>query len=138
MNTAQKFYIAGSFKDIPLINQIAFRLTTAGFTCTYDWTVNREPVTLDDLHDIADKEYTGIAACDYFVFVFPGGKGANIEFGIATALGKPIYLYDPTRATETPATTSTFYRMDHVHRYHGSVAEFAQFILNNESNSTTK
>ncbi|VDG22737.1 nucleoside 2-deoxyribosyltransferase [Lactiplantibacillus mudanjiangensis] len=134
MNTTTKaFYIAGSFKMVRLVNTLADKLTSNGFSRTYDWSNNQAQPTLTELHDIAYAEYQGIVACDFFVFVFPGGKGANIEFGIATALNKPIYIFDTTNALEEPESTSTFYLMDHVHRFYGTADEFSDYVSSRNS-----
>lgn len=124
--------MAGSFKRVSLVNGIATQLETSGFKQTYDWTKHVAAPSLADLREIAQAEYAGIVDCDFFVFVFPGGKGANVEFGIATALHKPIYVLDTINQIKNPAETSTFYLMDHVHAFHGTVAEFKAFILSRE------
>lgn len=71
------------------------------------------------------------------MFVFPGGKGANVEFGVATALQKPIYLLDTTGQLTSPADTCTFYEMDHVKKFDGSATDFIDFIVNNDAGKTS-
>ncbi|MFC6261267.1 nucleoside 2-deoxyribosyltransferase [Levilactobacillus fujinensis] len=128
----KQFYIAGSFRQIQLINDVSIQLENAGFTRTYDWAKRVGATNLADLREIAQAEYTGITTCDFFVFVFPGGKGSNIEFGIATALHKPIYILDTVDQINNPAGTSTFYLMDHVQTFHGATDEFKNFVLKHE------
>ncbi|MFC6182119.1 nucleoside 2-deoxyribosyltransferase [Lactiplantibacillus daowaiensis] len=96
MVTTKRFYIAGSFKQLPTITAVATNLVAQGLTQTYDWTKVKPTPDLAALREIATAEYAGVTACDCFVFIFPGGKGANVEFGIATALNKPIYMLDTT------------------------------------------
>jgi len=135
MNTSdsKQFYIAGSFKSITLINELSKKLETTGLIRTYDWTKYDKIASLNQLHDIANEEYQGIVTCDFLIFIFPGGKGSNIEFGIATALHKTIYILDTTDKTNDPEETSTFYLMDHVFRFHGTTDTFKEFILNKEN-----
>ncbi|MFC6294029.1 nucleoside 2-deoxyribosyltransferase domain-containing protein [Lactiplantibacillus daoliensis] len=132
MPKAKRFYIAGSFRKITLINSLSEDLMAKGYERTFDWTTLQATTNLQFLHDIAIQEFQAVVACDFLVFVFPGGKGANIEFGIAAALKKPIYLLDTTNQVNNPEETSTFYLMDYVHRFHGTVAAFGEFILNEE------
>lgn len=129
----KKFYIAGSFRQLALINQLATQLEAAGYTRTFDWGKATDPATLSGLRDIAELEIQGIKDADFLVFVFPGGKGANVEFGVATALQKPIYLLDTTGQLKNPADTCTFYEMDHVKKFHGSTAAFFDFIVKNDA-----
>ncbi|WP_288760561.1 nucleoside 2-deoxyribosyltransferase [uncultured Lacticaseibacillus sp.] len=128
---AQHFYIAGAFRNVPLVQQIAGQLNDAGATQTFDWTQAQPNADLATLKDIAQMEQRGITSCDFLVFVFPGGKGANIEFGIATALQKPIFIFDTTDTVNNIAETTTFYQMDHVQKYRGTVGGFVNFIANN-------
>ena len=129
---AKKFYLAASFKNSPLVNLIATRLRENGWQQTYDWTKNQRAATFADLNKIGQEEYQGVVESDFFVFLFPAGKGANIEFGIATALKKPIYIFDCTNEIEDFAETSTFYFLDNVLRFSGDVQEFVELILENE------
>ncbi|MFD1392458.1 nucleoside 2-deoxyribosyltransferase [Lacticaseibacillus jixianensis] len=128
----KKVYIADSFRQLALINQLAAQLEAAGYTRTFDWGKAADPATLSGLRDIAELEIQGIKDADFMVFVFPGGKGANVEFGVATALQKPIYLLDTTGQLNDPADTCTFYEMDHVKKFHGSATDFIDFIVKNE------
>jgi len=130
----QYFYIAGSFRFLTLVHDISQKLETMDLIRTYDWTKNNPEPNLRQLHDIANKEYQGIINCDFFIFIFPGGKGANVEFGIATALHKRIYLLDTTGKTDDSKETSSFYLMDHVSRFHGTADAFTEFILTKEQN----
>lgn len=130
---SKKFYIAGSFRQLALINLLAAQLEAAGYTRTFDWSKTADPATLSGLRDIAEAEIQGIKDADFLAFVFPGGKGANVEFGVATALQKPIYLLDTTGQLNNPADTCTFYEMDHVKKFHGSATDFIDFIIENDA-----
>lgn len=134
---SKNFYIASGFKNIPIVTLIATQLETSQFKRTYDWTKNNKAVSLTELREIGEKEYQGIVDCDFFILVFPGGKGANIEFGIAMALQKPIYLYDTTDEIENVEKTCTFYFLESVTRFQGSSQDFCQMVLNSEKAKAT-
>lgn len=125
---AKRFYIAGAFRNVPLVQQISGQLNDAGATQTFDWTQAQTNGDLNTLKAIAQLEQRGITSCDFLVFVFPGGKGANIEFGIATALQKPIFIFDTTDKVNDVDDTTTFYQMDHVQKYRGTISGFVNFI----------
>jgi len=133
VSNPKQFYIAGSFRLLILINDISQKLENKELIRTYDWSKNTQQPNLDQLHDIAEQEYQGLINCDFFVFIFPGGKGSNVEFGIATALHKRIYILDTTGKTDDPEETSSFYLMEHVSRFHGTANAFTEFILNKET-----
>lgn len=84
----QRFYIAGAFKNKNIVNSISDSLTNQGCTQTYDWTNNTRASSLQELRNIAKLEFKGVQEADFLIFIFPGGKGANIEFGLASGLKK--------------------------------------------------
>lgn len=132
-NNNTTFYIAGSFKYSKLINNLADILENLSFVRTYDWTVNKKADSMEKLHEIANKELQGVQQADFLVFIFPSGKGANIEFGIATALKKRIYILDVDNEMENFDLTSTFYFLDNVKSFKGSQDGFAKFIIDCET-----
>ncbi|WP_349515457.1 nucleoside 2-deoxyribosyltransferase [Leuconostoc suionicum] len=132
-NNSTKFYIAGSFRYSKLINNLANILEHSSFVRTYDWTVNKKADSIKKLHEIANKELQGIQLADFLVFIFPSGKGANIEFGIATALKKRIYILDMKNEIENFDLTSTFYFLDNVKIFKGSLDDFTNFIIDCEA-----
>lgn len=132
-NNSTKFYIAGSFRYSKLINNLANILENSSFVRTYDWTVNKKADSIKKLHEIANKELQGIQLADFLVFIFPSGKGANIEFGIATALKKRIYILDMKNEIENFDLTSTFYFLDNVKIFKGSLDDFTNFIIDCEA-----
>ncbi|MGO0155134.1 nucleoside 2-deoxyribosyltransferase [Leuconostoc mesenteroides] len=132
-NNSTKFYIAGSFRYSKLINNLANILENSSFVHTYDWTVNKKADSIKKLHEIANKELQGIQLADFLVFIFPSGKGANIEFGIATALKKRIYILDMKNEIENFDLTSTFYFLDNVKIFKGSLDDFTNFIIDCEA-----
>ncbi|MGR8824932.1 group-specific protein [Leuconostoc mesenteroides] len=132
-NNSTKFYIAGSFRYSKLINNLANILENSSFVRTYDWTVNKKADSIKKLHEIANKELQGVQLADFLVFIFPSGKGANIEFGIATALKKIIYILDMKNEIENFDLTSTFYFLDNVKTFKGGLDDFAKFIIDCET-----
>ncbi|MGY3743322.1 group-specific protein [Leuconostoc inhae] len=132
-NNKTKFSIAGSFKYSRLINNLADRLENQSCMRTYDWTVNKKADSIDRLHRIANEELQGVQQSDFLVFIFPSGKGSNIEFGIATALKKRIYILDVNNEIENFDLTSTFYFLDNVKSFKGNLDDFAKFIIDCET-----
>lgn len=132
-NNNTKFYIAGSFRYSKLINDLSDILENLSFVRTYDWTVNEKADSIEKLHEIANEELQGVEQADFLVFIFPSGKGANIELGIATALKKRIYILDIENEIENFDLTSTFYFLDNVKIFKGSQDDFAKFIIDCET-----
>ncbi|MGX4592599.1 group-specific protein [Leuconostoc sp. JNUCC 76] len=108
-NINTKFYMASSFRYSKLINDLSDILENLSFVRTYNWTVNKKAGSIKKLREIANDELQGVEQADFLVFIFPSGKGANIEFGIATALKKRIYILDVNNEIENFNLTSTFY-----------------------------
>ncbi|MDC2816131.1 group-specific protein [Leuconostoc suionicum] len=132
-NNNTNFYIAGSFRYSKLINNLSDILESLSFVRTYNWTVNKKADSIKKLREIANDELQGVEQADFLVFIFPSGKGANIEFGIATALKKRIYILDVNNEIENFNLTSTFYFMDNVKSFKGSQDDFAKFIIDCET-----
>lgn len=133
----QKFYIAASFKEKQTVNYLAEALKSHGLQRTYDWTKNQRTATLSDLTRIGEEEYRGVSESDFLLFIFPAGKGANIEFGIAAGLKKPIYIFDKDGQINDFENTSTFYFLDNVTRCSGDLNEFIDFVLEKELKQPT-
>lgn len=132
-NNNTKFYIASSFRYSKLINDLSDILENLSFVRTYDWTVNEKADSIEKLHEIANEELQGVEQADFLVFIFPSGKGANIEFGIATALKRRIYILDIENEIENFDLTSTFYFLDNVKIFKGRLDDFAKFIIDCEA-----
>ena len=78
-----KFYIASSLKNIDQVRYVSKRLKNKGFIHTYDWTVNENVTTLEELKAIGQKEKNAVIEADFVVVLLPAGKGSHIELGIA-------------------------------------------------------
>ncbi|MHA6251690.1 hypothetical protein [Oceanobacillus sp. CAU 1775] len=60
---------------------------------------------------------------DFIIVLLPAGKGSHIEFGIALAQEKRIYLYSQNDELNNFETTSTFYHLPQVEKCIGTIDE---------------
>lgn len=125
-----KFYIASSFKNIELVRYVSENLKNRGYIHTYDWTVNENVTTLDELKMIGEKEKTAVIEADFVVVLLPAGKGSHIELGIAIGNRKNIYLYSPNKEIDNIETTSTFYHLPEIEKCFGTLDELVEIIDN--------
>ena len=72
-----------------------------GWERTFKWEAHQSN---NDGHGaLAVAELEGIRQADVLIVLLPGGYGTHVEIGAALALGKPVILHAPDRATlETP------------------------------------
>lgn len=131
----KKFYVASSFRNIEAVRFVSKRLKDKGFIQTYDWTKNNRASEIEDLKRIGLLEKKAVMEADFLVVLLPAGKGSHIELGIALGLGKPIYLYSRDDEMNHTDTTSTFYHVDDVYPYVGSLNAFVQTILSKGQNN---
>ncbi|WP_246055221.1 nucleoside 2-deoxyribosyltransferase [Pseudalkalibacillus caeni] len=124
-----KFYIASSFKNIDNVRYVNRKLQEKGFIQTYDWTINENVTSLEELQAIGRLEKEAILEADFVVVLLPAGKGSHIELGIALGTGKKIYLYSPNKEIDNIETTSTFYHLEEVEKYIGTVDGLLNFIF---------
>ena len=125
-----KFYIASSFKNIESVRYVSENLKNRGYIHTYDWTVNENVTTLEELKIIGEKEKTAVIEADFVVVLLPAGKGSHIELGIAIGNGKNIYLYSPNKEIDNIETTSTFYNLPEIEKCFGTLDELVEIIDN--------
>lgn len=123
------FYIASSFKNIEIVRRISERLRQEGFNHTYDWTANHNINSIAELKDIGEKEIDAVRCSHFIVVVFPAGKGSHVELGIALGNGIKTYLYSETDELNDLETTSTFYHVDGVCKFSGTVEDLIQTLL---------
>ncbi|AZV43872.1 nucleoside 2-deoxyribosyltransferase [Peribacillus asahii] len=123
-----KFYIASSFKNIDKVRYVSKKLKDKGFIHTYDWTINKNITTLEELKEIGQEEKNAVMESDFVVIVLPGGKGTHIELGIALGQGKKIFLYSPDGAIDNFETTSTFYHLPDVEKCYGTLDDLLNKI----------
>lgn len=125
-----KFYIASSFKNIDIVRYVSENLKNKGYIHTYDWTVNENITTLEELMVIGEKEKTAVIEADVVIVLLPAGKGSHIELGIAIGNGKKIYLYSPNNEIDNIETTSTFYHLPGIEKCFGTLDELVEIIDN--------
>lgn len=126
-----KFYIASSFKNIEKVRYVSKYLKDKGFIHTYDWTINENVTTLEELKTIGQKEKNAVIEADFVVVLLPAGKGSHIELGIAIGNGKKIYLYSPNNELDNIETTSTFYHLPEVEKCIGTLDKLVDIIDSN-------
>ena len=119
----KKFYIASSFKNVETVRYVSNALVNRGYIHTYDWTKNARASTFEELKEIGEKEKNAVMEADFIVVLLPAGKGSHIEFGIALAQEKRIYLYSQNDEVNNFETTSTFYHLSQVEIFTGTIDE---------------
>ncbi|KMY42840.1 group-specific protein [Bacillus sp. FJAT-27916] len=127
-----KFYIASSFKNIEKVRYVSKILKEKGFTHTYDWTLNENITTLEELKEIGQKETNAVIEADFVVVLLPAGKGSHVELGIAIGNSKKIYLYSSDNEVDNLETTSTFYQLSEINKCIGTLDELVNIIDVNE------
>lgn len=127
-----KFYIASSLKNIKQVRDVSNKLKNFGFIHTYDWTVNENVSTLEELRVIGEKEKNAVIEADIVVVLLPAGKGSHIELGIAIGNGKQVYLYSPNNEIDNIKTTSTFYHLTEIEKCYGTLDELVEIIDRNK------
>ena len=124
-----RFYIASGFKNSRNVRELSAKLQAKGFIHTYDWTKNERASSYEMLKQIGEVEKEAVANTDFLIILLPAGKGSHIEFGMALALGKRIYIYSPTEESFGFDKTSTFYHIDGVDRFVGDMEDFASYLM---------
>lgn len=128
----KKFYIASSLKNIEIVRYVSESLVSEGFIHTYDWTLNGNITSIDQLKDIGHKELDAVLKSDFIVVLLPAGKGSHVELGIALGKGIKVYLYSENDEINDLEMTSTFYHLDGVSKCKGTLEEFIQIVLSNQ------
>lgn len=123
-----KYYIASSFQNKTVVNELSQKLKELGYLQTYDWTVNDKAETKERLEKIGKEELKGVSASDFLIVVLPGGKGTHVEFGIAISQNKPIYLYSQGSNEFDPSKSCTFYHLPNVKIVTGDIAKLISIL----------
>jgi nucleoside 2-deoxyribosyltransferase len=127
-----KFYIASSLQNKENVQYVAAHLKACGFIHTYDWTINEGVDTAERLKEVGEAERQGVEKADILVLLLPGGKGTHVELGMALAQYKRVYLYSPNEDINDYSKTSTFYFLDEVKPFVGSLDEFILNLIEQE------
>jgi nucleoside 2-deoxyribosyltransferase len=127
-----KFYIASSFKNIDKVRYVSEILKEKGYIHTYDWTLNKNITTLEEIKEIGQKETNAVIEADFVVVLLPAGKGSHVELGIAIGNSKKIYLYSSNNEVDNLETTSTFYQLPEINKCIGTLDELVNIIDVNE------
>lgn len=127
------FYVASSFKNKDQVRNLSSRLKLEGFYHTFDWTQNERSASLEALSTIGEEEKEAIIQSDFLVIILPAGKGSHVELGIALGLGKRIYLFSPTNEIYEYKKTTTFYHVQGVDSFVGSLDAFIAYVIKVEN-----
>jgi len=122
------FYIASSLRNIEQVREVSKRLKNIGYIHTYDWTVNENITTLEELSVIGKKEKNAVIEADIVVVLLPAGKGSHIELGIAIGNSKQVYLYSSDKKIDNIETTSTLYHLPEIEKCFGPLDELVERI----------
>lgn len=93
-----KVYVASKAENYPEVRLVMRALEDAGHTITHDWTVQVEtagpmPQNIVYRRECAHQDEQGVRECDVFVLIMHKGvTGALIEFGMALALDKRVFI----------------------------------------------
>lgn len=123
------FYIASSFKNIETVQIVSQRLRQEGLNNSYDWTLNENITSIDQLKDIGNKEIEAVMNSNFIVVILPAGKGSHVELGIAIGNGIKVFLYSQNDEIDDLENTSTFYHVDGICKCKGTVEELIQIIF---------
>lgn len=123
-----KFYVASSFKNLDTVRYVSEKLIRKGFTHTYEWSQHERALTMGELKKIGQEEKNAVIEADFIVVLLPAGKGSHIELGIAIGQGKRIYLYSPNDEVNNFETTSTFYHLDEVEKFIGTIDALIDYV----------
>jgi nucleoside 2-deoxyribosyltransferase len=97
----RQVYVAGSFYEKAAVREAQTALKDLGFKISHDWTgedaTGKTGEALNTfLQYSATDDFNGVMACD-FVVLLNNEKcfGAMVEFGMALALGRVVYVVGP-------------------------------------------
>lgn len=106
-------YVASSLDNRENVADIINALEEHNISITYKWHTHGRIDDIKQLAAIGKAEYDGVVKADFLIFLMPARMGSHIEFGIALALGKPIYIVTQGQSFEE----KSFYHLPQVSRY---------------------
>lgn len=125
----KKFYVASSLNNKAMVRDVSQRLIEKGYLQTYDWTKNSNVTSLEALAEIGRLEREAVLEADFVLVLLPAGKGSHIEFGLALAHDKRVYLYSPDDAINNVKATTTFYHLPQVTKCIGTIDELIVAVV---------
>jgi len=129
-----KFYIASRLKNYEKVKDLADKLKTAGWTHTYDWTIDSslKADSIEKLKEIGQMEYNGVKDADVVIVLTPQGGGTHTELGMAIAFGKQVYVcHSDNSYFSCGDNTSPFYWLPQVSQFVGDIDDIANMLINN-------
>jgi hypothetical protein len=109
----KSYYVASSLDNILNVRNTILSMAIAGFKNTYDWSTHGMVSNKSDLSEIAQKEMLGVVEADFLILLMPAKLGSHVEFGIALALNKPVFIIENNIEYEE----KSFYNLPNVCRY---------------------
>lgn len=106
-------YVASSLDNRENVAKVIKVLEQHDIQITYKWHEHGRVDDISTLPDIAMKEFNGVKNADFLVFLMPARMGSHIEFGIALAFNKPIYIITEDLSFEE----KSFYHLPQIGRY---------------------
>lgn len=127
-----KFYIASRLENYQQVQSLADKLNAVGWEHTFDWTRYASASSTDPhtLMSIGQKEFDGVKDADIVIVLTPQGRGTHVEFGMAIALNKTIYLcHTDDTYFKCDDNTSSFYWLPQVSQFIGNIDAIAEDLL---------
>lgn len=106
-------YVASSLDNRENVAEVIRILEQHDIHITYKWHEHGRIDNISILPEIAKKEFDGVKDADFLLFLMPARMGSHIEFGIALALNKPIYIITADQSFEE----KSFYHLPQIGRY---------------------
>lgn len=106
-------YIASALHNHLAVAKAAELFELHGYQVTYKWHEHGKVEDISKLAEIGQLEYQGVVDADFLVMLMPARFGSHVEFGIALALNKPIYIVTDGHEYEE----KSFYYLPLVSRY---------------------
>ena len=125
-----KFYIGSSLKNSKIVDYFTKELEKGGWEHTYNWSKNiGKSETVQDLTKYAVLEKKAIMESDVVIIILPGGRGTNVELGMALALNKKIYLCSENEKEFSKENTVSFYELPSIKKICGSREDIIKEII---------
>lgn len=125
-----KYYIASSFLNKEIVNEIINQLDDKGFTNTYNWTLNDKASNETELKNIGQAEFEAVKKSEVLIVILPGEKGTHIEMGIALGCGIQVVIAYFDDNILDINNSATFYYLDNVSHIKVTEENVAESLYN--------